>query len=232
MFGNFLPLSLNRQLAVFTTFTFAAILLLTVLSAQPAACKPALNTQIPQILQTVSEQLPDEWHPSWMSSGEVKMLNPVQRLNARIDHNGVRLTAANVDQNMSNLNEVTLPLAKQSRSMVAKLDSTLGNLETVSAELSQFSRLLQKQDGSLQKFMTDPELYRNLNRSASSLAILLKNMEPIVSDLRVFSDKIARHPEVIGVRGALTRSSGLKDPPPREASRNGAPPGRNQFQRQ
>ncbi|MGD9054819.1 MAG: hypothetical protein PVF38_01695 [Desulfobacterales bacterium] len=95
MFVNFLPLSLNRQSAVFTTFTFVGILLLTVLGAQPAACKPALNTEMPQILQAVSEQLPDEWHPSWMSSGEVKMLNPVQRLNARIDHNGVRLTAAN-----------------------------------------------------------------------------------------------------------------------------------------
>ena len=141
----------------------------------------------------------------------------------------VRLAAKNVDRNLNNLNEVTLPLAKQSRSMVSKLDSTLGNLETVSAELSQFSRLLKREEGSLQKFVNDPELYRNLNRSASSLAVLLKNIEPIVADLRIFSDKIARHPEMIGVRGALTRSSGLKDPPPREAGRA---PTRNQFQRQ
>ncbi len=143
----------------------------------------------------------------------------------------VRLAAHSAGQNLSNLNEVTLPLAKRSRSMVAKLDSTLGNLQTVSAELSQFSRLLRKEDGSLQKFMADPELYRNLNRSASSLAILLKNIEPIVGDLRIFSDKIARHPELIGVRGAFSGSSGLKEPP-REASRNGIPPDGDRLRRQ
>jgi phospholipid/cholesterol/gamma-HCH transport system substrate-binding protein len=35
-----------------------------------------------------------------------------------------------------------------------------------------------------------------------------------VKDLRIFSDKVARHPELIGVSGALKGSSGLKDPPP------------------
>ncbi|MGD9174639.1 MAG: hypothetical protein PVF29_10785 [Desulfobacterales bacterium] len=94
MSANFLPLNLNRRSAVFAASMFVGILLLTVLIAQPAVCEPALNTQLPKILQAVSEQLPAEWHPSRMRSGVVKMLNPAQRLNARIDQNGVRLTAA------------------------------------------------------------------------------------------------------------------------------------------
>jgi phospholipid/cholesterol/gamma-HCH transport system substrate-binding protein len=60
--------------------------------------------------------------------------------------------------------------------------------------------------------VSDPELYRNLSSSAGSLAVLLQNLEPIVRDMRIFSDKIARHPELIGVSGALRGSSGLKDP--------------------
>jgi phospholipid/cholesterol/gamma-HCH transport system substrate-binding protein len=52
----------------------------------------------------------------------------------------------------------------------------------------------------------------NLNRSAESASMLLRNLEPVIRDLRVFSDKVARHPELIGVSGALKGSSGLKDP--------------------
>ena len=33
---------------------------------------------------------------------------------------------------------------------------------------------------------------------------------PVVADARVFADKIARHPELLGVRGALQRSPGTK----------------------
>jgi hypothetical protein len=96
MFADFLSRRLNRQSAVFQiSVLFAGILLLNVLSAQPAFCKPATNTELPQILQVVSERLPAEWHPNRMRSGAVKMINPVQRLDARIDRNGVRMTAAN-----------------------------------------------------------------------------------------------------------------------------------------
>ena len=37
-----------------------------------------------------------------------------------------------------------------------------------------------------------------------------RELRPIINDVRVFSDKIARHPESLGVRGALDRRPGLK----------------------
>ena len=39
---------------------------------------------------------------------------------------------------------------------------------------------------------------------------LTQELRPIVDDVRVFTDKIARHPEQLGVRGALDRRPGLK----------------------
>lgn len=136
----------------------------------------------------------------------------------------VRLAVKQADATLHSINQATSPLANRSASIVSRLDGTLGNLQSLSAELNEFSQLVNTEDGSLQRFVADPELYRNLNRSAASLAVLLKNVEPVVRDLRIFSDKIARHPELMGVGGALRGSSGLKDPADDADSRRAASP--------
>jgi phospholipid/cholesterol/gamma-HCH transport system substrate-binding protein len=126
----------------------------------------------------------------------------------------VRAAVVHADANLKNLEQVTGPLADHSRSIVTKLDGTLTNLESLSGELDQFGRIVAREDGSLRRFVSDPELYENLNRSADSLAILLKALEPTLADLRILSDKLARHPELLGVGGAFRPSSGIKDPSP------------------
>ncbi|HAH44998.1 MlaD family protein [Gimesia sp.] len=123
----------------------------------------------------------------------------------------VEVAVQKAGQNLDNLSQVTDPLAKHSQSMVIKMDRSLSRLDAILAELNSFSRALNEGDGSLKKFISDPELYRNMNRSASSLTVLLNNLEPIARDIRVFSDRIARHPEVLGLSGAMKGSSGLKD---------------------
>ncbi len=130
----------------------------------------------------------------------------------------VKSAVEKMDQNLANLNEVTTPLAKRSATLTTRLEVTLTNLEVLSDELAQFAQLLSKQDGSVRKFVEDPELYRNLSQSSGSLAVLLRNLEPVVRDLRIFSDKVARHPELIGVSGALRGSSGIKDAPENSSS--------------
>jgi len=121
-----------------------------------------------------------------------------------------RQTLELLNQNLRNLTRATTPLAERGEQIAVKLDRSLDNIQQVSANLRDFSEAMAREDGSLKRFATDPQLYRNLNRSAEALAVLLKNLEPVVEDLRVFSDKIARHPELIGVAGALKGSSGLK----------------------
>jgi phospholipid/cholesterol/gamma-HCH transport system substrate-binding protein len=45
----------------------------------------------------------------------------------------------------------------------------------------------------------------------SNVNHLTLELRPIVDDVRVFTDKIARHPEQLGVRGALDRRpAGIK----------------------
>jgi phospholipid/cholesterol/gamma-HCH transport system substrate-binding protein len=125
----------------------------------------------------------------------------------------VRAAVHKMDQNLSNLNEVTAPLAKNGVTLATRIENTLANVETLSFELTQFAKMVNSPDGTIHKLATDPQLYVNLIRSAESASMMLRNLEPVIRDMRVFSDKVARHPELLGVGGALRGSSGLKDPP-------------------
>ena len=136
----------------------------------------------------------------------------------------VNKAVGKVSQNLDNLSNVTGPLARQSNSLVTKLDSSQTSLESMLSDMSRFSKLLSKEDGSLNKFATDPKLYQNMNQSAESMAILLKNIEPLIRDMRIFSDKIARHPEILGVSGAMKGSSGIKDPEGKQPLRQSRSP--------
>jgi phospholipid/cholesterol/gamma-HCH transport system substrate-binding protein len=72
--------------------------------------------------------------------------------------------------------------------------------------------VVNSEDGSVHRFVSDPELYENLSASAESLNVLVQSLDPILKDVRIFSDKIAAHPELLGVSGAIRGSSGIKDP--------------------
>ncbi|MDP7277781.1 MAG: MlaD family protein [Planctomycetaceae bacterium] len=134
----------------------------------------------------------------------------------------VRRTVLTVNTNLVQLQGVTAPLARRGDSIVARIDATLGNLESLTADLGRFSRVINTPSGSLSRLARDPALYRNLNESSGSLALLLKNLQPVIRDLRIFSDKVARHPELLGVQGALRGSAGVKEPPREANSGRGA----------
>jgi phospholipid/cholesterol/gamma-HCH transport system substrate-binding protein len=116
-----------------------------------------------------------------------------------------------MEKNLANLSSLTEPLAQRGPAIATKLDSSLNNLDLLLTELSRFGRLLNEENGTLHKLAADPELYDNLNRSAQSLTLVLRNVEPMLGDLREFSDKIARNPELLGVGGAVRPSGGLRD---------------------
>ena len=124
---------------------------------------------------------------------------------------GSRVAIENVNRNLVNLAQITEPVGQRGEQMVAKLDSSLSNLEQLLSELNRFTQMVNKPNGTLQKFAADPALYDNLNRSSQSLALILRNAEPLLRDFKEFSDKIARNPEILGAGGVVRPSSGLRD---------------------
>jgi phospholipid/cholesterol/gamma-HCH transport system substrate-binding protein len=94
--------------------------------------------------------------------------------------------------------------------MVAQVDRTIGRLDETLGQAAQFTRALNESQGTLGKLVRDPKVYDDLSQAAANVNRLTRELRPIVDDVRVFTDKIARHPEQLGVRGALDRRAGLK----------------------
>ncbi len=114
------------------------------------------------------------------------------------------------EQSLTNLRDATQPLAANADQIAQRTQHMVAELDRLATQLNRFAEVVLKEDGTLQRFASDPRLYENLNRSAAGLSLLLENLRPVVADLQVFADKVARHPELIGVRGALRGSSGVK----------------------
>jgi len=123
---------------------------------------------------------------------------------------GIGVTLDTADRNLRNLEGLTQPLGERGAGMVASVDRTIGRLDEVLQQAVFFTRALNESEGTLGKLVRDPQVYDDLAQAAANVNRLTKELRPIVDDVRVFTDKIARHPEQLGVRGALDRRPGLK----------------------
>ncbi len=118
-----------------------------------------------------------------------------------------------VGQVVGDVRAVTKPLAARSEGLVKGVADSAEQLSKMILEIRGIVAAFGKENGTIQKLITEPGVYQNLDAAASSLARILARSEKITRDLEVFADKVARRPELIGIGGALRGSSGLKDLP-------------------
>jgi phospholipid/cholesterol/gamma-HCH transport system substrate-binding protein len=123
---------------------------------------------------------------------------------------GISSTIDSADRNLRNLEGLTKPLGDQGEAMVSRLNGTIGRLDEVLMQVAGFAKALNDSDGTLGRLVRDPCVYEDLSVAATNVKRLTQELRPIVNDVRVFTDKIARHPEQLGVRGALDRGMGVK----------------------
>ena len=115
-----------------------------------------------------------------------------------------------VQKNLTNMEEFTRPLGEHGPAIVGRIEGALQNVDALISSFTEFSRNLNNPKGSLGQLVNDPEMYQRINRTVGRIEELTQELRPILDDARVFTDKIARHPETLGVRGALERRPGIK----------------------
>ena len=123
---------------------------------------------------------------------------------------GISTTIETADRNLRNLEGLSKPLGERGESMVKGIDKAISRLDDVLLQAATFTQALNESQGTLGKLVRDPQVYNDLAQAANNVNRLTQTLRPIIDDVRVFTDKIARHPEQLGVRGALDRRPGLK----------------------
>jgi phospholipid/cholesterol/gamma-HCH transport system substrate-binding protein len=115
-----------------------------------------------------------------------------------------------VTTNLQNFEKFTRPLGDQAPAMLTHVDSVVQDMDMLVNQMKQFAHSLNTSQGTVGQLVNNPELYNNLNSAVRQINELTKELRPIIYDARVFTDKIARHPETLGVRGAIERNPGIK----------------------
>ncbi|MEL6110431.1 MAG: MlaD family protein [Planctomycetota bacterium] len=117
------------------------------------------------------------------------------------------------EKTIKNIEEITDPIAENSDQLVASVLTNLQSLDRTLREVEAFAAAVNQSEGTLQRLIKDDEIYFRVRRSIENIEAATAKIRPILDDVRIFSDKIARDPRELGVRGALNRrpsGAGLK----------------------
>ncbi|MBY0527945.1 MAG: MlaD family protein [Gemmataceae bacterium] len=116
---------------------------------------------------------------------------------------------AQTDQVLANLQRTTKPMAERSDAVMKNLDESTRKLNQVLTDAQELMRAFSRGDGTIQRLMNDPALYQNLNEVTCMVGRMMPRLDRILKDFEVFADKLARHPELLGVGGAVRPSGGI-----------------------
>ena len=126
----------------------------------------------------------------------------------------INTVAKKTDRSLEDLNNITGTLSERKEIWMSKVSRSLDNLDNALLQISEFTTTLNSTEGTIGKLAKDPTLYQKLESTLDELRNLKQQLEPVIANAEVFTDKIARHPEQLGVAGALRRNAGTKGVPP------------------
>ena len=118
-------------------------------------------------------------------------------------------TIDTLDENLRNLEGLTKPLGEKGDELVTRLDEGVLKFNGLMDELNQITKTVNDPNGTVGLLLHDPELYNRATHIARNVEKLTMELQPILDDARVFSDKLARD----GLRGILGKSDHLKGKP-------------------
>ena len=122
---------------------------------------------------------------------------------------------ASAGQNLENLEGITGPLGERGPEIVESLEGSVDNLSELLGEVALLAKNFTNSKGTLGALMSDRELYDQLimatqqvNQLISNIEMMSRRLRPILDDVRVFTDKIARDPSRVA-RGIIPRNREL-----------------------
>ncbi|HMP78465.1 MAG TPA: MlaD family protein [Pirellulaceae bacterium] len=121
--------------------------------------------------------------------------------------NSFRDVTGSANTNLKNLEPFTESLRENGPEILSQIRESLARTDDLMRKLGGLSEKFGNDElgeGTLGKLLNDPSLYDNVNATAVHLRRLSVQLEPLLNDLRIFADSIARDPSQLGVRGAMS----------------------------
>jgi len=129
-------------------------------------------------------------------------------------------TIGKVDGNLDNITKLTEALGEDGPEFVSALLSAAQEFDASMAQLSEFARSLNNPDGSFGQLLNDPEFFQTVSSTVKNADQTIKNiqritvqLQPILKDFNVFSNKLAREPGLLGLKGVFDKSPPTKGIP-------------------
>lgn len=126
---------------------------------------------------------------------------------------GFKSAGQRADRVLSNIEEITAPLAERGEKLADNLVGITTKLDSFLLELNAVGEMLARGDGTVARLLREDDIYRKLSDTVDRFDALSRRLEPLMMDARIAMDKVARDPSILGVRGALNRrppGAGLK----------------------
>jgi len=170
---------------------------------------PEIREQLAETLQSLPRVL-DEAEEA-LSSTKMTM-RQFERVGAAAEQavGNAGETFQSLDRTIGNIERFTAPLGDRGDELVNQVMSSFANLDRALQQVNQLGELVNNDNGSLRRLLEDEELYFQVKRTIGNIEQATVRIRPIIDDVRVFTDKLARDPSQLGVKGALTaRPTGL-----------------------
>lgn len=158
--------------------------------------------QLPEVLKQAKKTL----------DATTSTLDSFQRVGKQFEKVGEAAvdTVHSAQRTVKNVEQFTEPLATHGDELVDQVLTTMARLDSTLTEVDEFGKALNNKDGSVRLLLDDQEMYWKIRRTVENIESATARIRPILDDVRVFTDKVARDPRQLGVRGALSkRPSGL-----------------------
>jgi phospholipid/cholesterol/gamma-HCH transport system substrate-binding protein len=117
-------------------------------------------------------------------------------------------TLGTFDRTLGNIEQITKPLGERGNELAEQLFRSFANLDATLQQITQFGDMVNNSDGSLRRLIEDDELYFQVKRTVGNIEQATMRIRPILDDVRIFTDKVARDPSQLGVKGALNARPG------------------------
>jgi phospholipid/cholesterol/gamma-HCH transport system substrate-binding protein len=164
-------------------------------------------------MDNVNDMIGDEQFKQDFKDGLAQLPSVVS--DAREIMSALERALGSADENLKNLQGFTSPLGERGPEIVESIERGVDNLSELLGETALLAKSVNSSEGTFGKLIRDRELYDQLlmtmsqvNQLVANIEMMSRRLRPILDDVRVFTDKIARDPARV-VRGIVPQNREL-----------------------